>query len=168
MKKGNLRHIRTTGFKTPKAYFETFDDKVMRSLVIRTDLAKTHENAFKVPEHYFKEFDGRVLSALKSSDEPKIIELKLRSSFYYIAGIAASLIILIAIFTQQNSTDELSVDMVENYLVQQDLTSYELAELLSDIDVLSDDFTVVETNYSEEQLETYLLDNANIENIIEQ
>ena len=107
------------------------------------------------------------MKRLKDTKETKVVQLKSRSSFYYIAGIAASLLLLIAVITNQKNTDELSVDIVENYLVQQDLTSYELAELLSDVNVLSDDFTISESNYNEEQLESYLLENANIENIIE-
>ena len=40
MKKKNLEHIKATGFKTPEAYFESFDDKVMSSLDSSAALTK--------------------------------------------------------------------------------------------------------------------------------
>ncbi|NNK40746.1 MAG: hypothetical protein HKP45_08855 [Winogradskyella sp.] len=171
MKKVNLKHIKSSGFKVPKGYFTNVEDKILASTRNPNVLNEPKANPFKTPTSYFSNLNNQILHKLETADhnhKPKVVNLQSRSSMYYIAGIAASLILLVAVLVNKTNTEELSVDMVENYLVQQDLSSYELAELLADANLLSDDFTIVETNYSEEQLETYLMDNVDIENIIEQ
>ena len=68
-----------------------------------------------------------------------------------------------------NSTkDEISVEMVETYFQDSDLDSYELAELLLDAEILEEDFTVIETEFDEDNLESYLLENTDIESILQQ
>ena len=57
--------------------------------------------------------------------------------------------------------------MVENYFQDSDLDSYELAQLLSDAELLEDDFVITETEYNEENLEAYLLDNSDIEQLLQ-
>ena len=57
--------------------------------------------------------------------------------------------------------------MVEVYLGDRDLSSYELAELLLDSDLLEDDFVITETSFEEDNLESYLLENSEINLIIE-
>ena len=42
-----------------------------------------------------------------------------------------------------------------------------LAELLLDSDLLEDDFVITETSFEEDNLESYLLDNSEIDLIIE-
>jgi hypothetical protein len=63
--------------------------------------------------------------------------------------------------------DELTGEMVEAYFENSGLDTYDLAQLLSDADILEDDFTIIETNYNEDNLEDYLLENADIETILE-
>ncbi len=63
--------------------------------------------------------------------------------------------------------EELSVDIVETYLEERNLDSYELAQLLSDVDLLEEDFTIIDTPFEEDKLESYLLDNADIQTILE-
>ena len=89
-----------------------------------------------------------------------------RKKVYYISGIAASLLLMLAVFNG-SATDEFSVEMVENYFAESSLDSYELAELLSDANILEYDFTITEINNTEKILEDYLLENADIEAIIE-
>lgn len=170
MKKVNLKDIRTTGFKTPEGYFTEVEEKILSSTESSTALTHQYKQPFKTPDSYFSAFNDKVLKELATADnndKPKVVNLQSRASFYYIAGIAASLMLLVAILINKTNTDELSVDIVENYLVQQDLTSYELAELLAEANLLNDDFMIVETTYNEEQLETYLIDNVDLEQIIE-
>ncbi|MBT8324176.1 MAG: hypothetical protein KJO96_02665 [Winogradskyella sp.] len=171
MKKGNLKHIKSSGFKVPKGYFTHVEAKILASTRNPSVLNEPKTNPFKTPNSYFSNLNDQILQKLETEDhanKPKVVNLQSRSSMYYIASIAASLLLFLAVLMNKTNTEELSVDMVENYLVQQDLSSYELAELLADANLLSDDFTIVETNYNEEQLETYLMDNVDIEEIIEQ
>ena len=61
----------------------------------------------------------------------------------------------------------LSAEIVEAYFQDSDLDSYQLAQLLSDADLLEDDFTIAQTTYNEDNLETYLLENADLESFLE-
>ena len=56
--------------------------------------------------------------------------------------------------------------MVENYLENSDLDSYELAQLLSETELLEDDFIIYQADYKEELLESYLMD-EDLESLIE-
>ena len=49
---------------------------------------------------------------------------------------------LFDIFMNDNSNDDISVDMVETYLETRDLDSYELAELLNEAELLEEDFSL--------------------------
>ena len=123
-------------------------------------------SGFVVPKDYFASVEAKILDAVNSESETKVVRLFSRKQLYFVTGIAASLLLMLAIFNG-STTDELSVEMVEDYFAESSLDSYELAELLSDANILEDDFTITEINNTEENLEDYLLENANIEAIIE-
>lgn len=167
MKKEKIHNIKSTGFKTPDTYFEAFDDKILQRITDQTIINGIETSGFKTPENYFDSIENNVLSKLKSENKTPVISIFRKKQFYYIAGIAASLLLLFAVFISQPQTEELSIDLVENYLINSDLSTYELAELLIDTDILEDNFTITETDYTEENLEDYLLENADIESILE-
>lgn len=166
MKENKLHNDLHSGFKTPDNYFESFDQKVFNKLQSDDNLSKIDGHGFRIPDNYLNEIDSSILSNVTS--EPSVITLKPRQSFYYLTGIAASLLLLFAIFINNNNSDEeISAEMVETYFQNSDLDSYELAQLLSDAEMLEEDFIITETNYSEENLESYLLENADLEQFIE-
>ncbi|MBT8244586.1 MAG: hypothetical protein HKP48_07355 [Winogradskyella sp.] len=167
MKKNKLNSIKSTGFKTPKDYFESFDDKLIQSVVDNTLIKDIDTSGFKTPEGYFYTLEDNILKHLKLQNETPVISIFRRKSFYYVSGIAASLLFLFAIFISQPKTEELSADLVQNYLIETELNSYELAKLLVDANILEENFTIIETNYKEENLEDYLLENSDIESILE-
>lgn len=167
MKQEKLHNIKSSGFKTPDNYFESFDDKLMQRLTDETIIKGIEDTGFKTPDGYFNTVEDKVLKRLKPKNETPVISIFRRKQFYYVSGIAASLLLLFAVFISQPQTEELSVDLVENYLIESDLNTYELAELLVDTNMLEDDFTITETIYKEENLEDYLLENADIESILE-
>ena len=166
MKKDKLHNIKSTGFKTPDNYFEDFENAFFENLESKTALKDIEETGFTVPKDYFNTVENDILNKLKNEDKP-VFTLKTRKTFFYVAGIAASLILLVAIFFNNNTEEEISVDMVESYLENRSLNSYELAQLLYDAEVLEEDFTIIESYYEEENLESYLLENSDIENILE-
>ncbi|WP_400079683.1 hypothetical protein [Winogradskyella sp. R77965] len=166
MKKDKLYNIKSTGFKTPDNYFESFDDKLFERLPQKDSVDSVKTTGYKTPKDYFDTVEANVFSKL-SDDEKPVIKLSTRKTFYYVAGVAASLLLLFAVFINSDTTEELSVEMVENYLGNEDLNSYELAELLSDSDLLEDDFIITKTTYQEDNLESYLLENSDIESILE-
>ncbi|WP_138434292.1 hypothetical protein [Winogradskyella algicola] len=166
MKKEKLHNIKSSGFKTPENYFNTFDDKLFERLNIKENIEGVTDSGFTTPKDYFETLDDKILSKLE--DKP-VVRLNTSKTLYYIAGIAASLLLLFAIFINNGGeTQVLSAEMVETYFENSDLDSYELAELLVEADFLEEDFTIVETEYKEENLESYLLENTDIETILQQ
>ena len=167
MKKDKLHNIKSTGFKTPEHYFESFDDKLLERLSENESISGVVSPGYTVPNDYFKSVDDAILSKIKTVDKP-VIKLTSRSTFYYVAGIAASLLLLLAIFINNDQTEEtFTLEMVEAYFEDRDLGSYELAQLLSEADLLEEDFTIIDTPYDEDNLELYLLENSDVEMIIE-
>lgn len=166
MKKEKLHNIKSSGFKTPENYFDAFDDKLFERLNIKESIEGVNDSGFTAPKDYFESLEDKILSKLE--DKP-VVRLNTRKTLYYVAGIAASLLLLFAIFINNGGeTQVLSVEMVETYFENSDLDSYELAELLVNADILEEDFTIVETEYKEENLESYLLENTDIETILQQ
>lgn len=166
MKNKKLHNIKTTGYKTPDNYFESFEDKLFERLSEEKKLQGLKSPGYSVPKDYFNNIEDKVLRRLENEEKP-IVRLQSRKIFYYVAGIAASIIMLFAIFVNTESTQDFSVEMVETYFENSDLDSYEIAQLLLDADMLEDDFLIIETTYNESNLENYLLNNADIETILE-
>lgn len=154
MKEHKSHNRKSTGFKTPDNYFESFESKVFDRLAKKETIKGLENHGFEAPKDYFDTLEERIFKKINEEDK-LVIQFKSRKTFYSIAGIAASLIILLAVFfNTSQSTEILSVEMVEAYLANSDLNSYELAQLLSDADLLEENFTIIETNYSEDNLET--------------
>lgn len=167
MKKDKLNTIKSSGFKAPKDYFETFDDDLLEKINTKQSIKHVQTSGFSIPDAYFDTVEDSILNKLKTKDETPVISLKSRKSLYYIASIAASLFIMFAVFINTNTTDDLSIEMVETYFENENYNTYELAQLLSDTNFLDDDFTIVESNYNEDNIEAYLLENTDIEFIID-
>ena len=166
MKKEKLHNIKSNGFKTPENYFDSIEDKFFERLKFEENIEGVNDSGFTAPEGYFDTLEDKILSKLE--DKPAV-KLNSRKTLFYIAGIAASLLLLFAILLNNNdTTQELSAEMVETYFENSDLDSYELAELLVNANILEEDFTIVETEYKEENLESYLLENTDIETILQQ
>lgn len=168
MKKENLNNIKETGFKTPENYFESFEANLKERIATDEKLAGIKDAGFTVPKDYFNSVDDAIMKELSNdADEKPVVKVNFKRSLYYISGIAASLLLLVAIFINKNNASEISIDMVEAHFETQDLDSYELAQLLVDAELLDDNFTITNNDYNETNLETYLLDNADLEAFIE-
>jgi len=167
MKKNKSHNVKSTGFKTPDQYFESFEGKLFERLNDKESIEGIETSGYTVPKDYFNTVEEKILSKLNTDEKP-VISLNSRNTFYYIAGIAASLILLMAIFINNEQTEEAyTAEMVEAYFEDRDLSSSDLAQLLSDSDLLDEDFTIIETPYEEDNLESYLLNNSDIETILE-
>ena len=166
MKEDKLHNINSTGFKAPENYFDSFDEKLMQRLNEEKSIEGISSPGFTVPKDYFASVETDILNKVTPESKIKVVRLFSRKQLYYVSGIAASILLMLAVFNGSTS-EELSVEMVEDYFAESSLDSYELAELLSDADILEDDFTITEINNTEENLEDYLLENADIEAIIE-
>ncbi|MBR9846643.1 MAG: hypothetical protein GYB35_11345 [Algicola sp.] len=161
MKKDKLQNIKTSGFKIPEAYFSNVEERVRNEVRVKD---KADQSGFQVPENYFDTLDDHILSRLEH--ETPVINLKSQQVFYYVAGIAASLIVMFNVFyTPETITiGDVETVSIENYLEVEDYTTYELASLLTEEDLKA--FNLINSEISETTIEDYLLDHATIEELI--
>ena len=161
MNSNNLHNIKRTGFKTPDAYFDSFDDILLNQLKLDAHLKDKTASGFKAPKGYFESFDATVLKQL-----PKVITLPLWKKVASVSGIAASLAILLTVFnTTENVTFEsLETASIENYIYEENMNTYDIASFLNEDDLVIENF--VTTPITDESIESYLLDNTTIENLM--
>lgn len=167
MKKKSLHNIKSTGFKTPPNYFESLDSAIFVKLDADKHLENISTNGFKVPDTYFESFDDKVLNALKIGDSVKVIPLFGWKKAAYISGIAASIILVFnLLFNQTNAVtfEDLETANIEDYLIEEDLSAYEIAPYLNPLDMNSDNF--VENTINHSSIEDYLLQNSDVEHLI--
>ncbi len=167
MKNNKLHNIKASGYKTPEHYFESFDDRLLDKLKENNTLNAIESTGFKVPGDYFETVNNKILSNLDNKDETKVVALFSWKKMGYASAVAASLILLFNVIfnTPEKVTYEsLETASIENYLVEEDFTSYEFASLLTEEELNSEAF--INTTISEESLEDYLLENANIEDLL--
>ena len=68
MKKEKLHIIKSPGFKTPKDYFESFDDKLMQHLNNKEIIEGIEVTGFKVPDAYFNTVEERIISKITNDN----------------------------------------------------------------------------------------------------
>lgn len=163
MKNKKRHHNKTSGFKAPKGYFDQVEDSVLSKLALDR---LPNAPGFKVPESYFSDVEDDILSKIEASSNIKVRSINLRRTFYYISGVAAALLLFFAVYNDNSSADEISIDMVESYFETNSMDSYELAELLIESELMSIDDIKFEPEIDDLELESYLLENADIETII--
>ena len=155
-----INNIKDTGFKTPPDYFNSFEDNLMAEINLKR---KVSTNGFVVPETYFDSLENNVIDSLDKST--KVIPLFNKKAVLYISGIAAAILLFfnLSISEEQITFDNLDLETAENYIIDENISSYELAALM-DEDLLDDNF--IEYNFNEETIETYLLNNMDIDDLM--
>ena len=167
MKKSQLHNIKESGYKTPDAYFDTFDDRLFKKLDVQKDLASISNAGYKVPDNYFENFGEKLQKQLKSDGDSKVIKLMSWRNAAYVSGIAASLVLMLTVFmTSQKdvSLSQIETASIEDYLNNENLNIYDIASLLNEEDLMLDNF--VSYTLTEESLENYLLNTTSIEDLI--
>ena len=146
---------KNSAFKIPKDYFETFDVAFFNELELKNQVKQT---GYKTPEDYFIEFDAPIPKTLKANNSR---ELNKKYSFY-ISGIAATLVLLFMFSWPREEVQEISLETIENYLINEE----DQSEALSNILTLEDlnDVSTLEVSYSE--IENYILQNASVETLL--
>ncbi len=163
MKNKNLNKISATGFKTPDHYFESLDQAILSKLHSDTPLNAIKRPGFKVPDHYFNTFEDHITQNISKQNKTKVIQLNTKRTLLYVSSIAAAILLLITLFVIDDtpSFDNLETETVENYLLDENISSYEIAALLNDEEL--DDLIFSEHNLDKDNIEEYLLNNADIE-----
>lgn len=166
MKNKNLHNIKSTGFKIPEDYFGSLEDAVFSKMTEQKITSTVNTTGFKAPNDYFETLDAKIVSRVETQSTSKVIPLFNWKKVAYISGIAASLILAINVFSNSNplTFDDLETASIENYLIDQDLNSYDIAPFLGTADLSSENF--VENTIQASEIEDYLLQNSNIEYLI--
>ena len=166
MKKENIHNIKSSGFKTPDNYFESIDDQILERLNDIEMISAPETSSFVVPKNYFDSVETTILQKIESKPETPVIALKSRRTFYYVAGIAASFVLLVSLFF--NTDDKININTIdtasiENYLFQEDYSNDDLATLFITDNISEADF--IDITISDDTLNEYL-ENADTEDFI--
>ncbi|MBT8273930.1 MAG: hypothetical protein KJO77_08995 [Bacteroidia bacterium] len=164
-----LKNIKKPGFKTPKDYFDGLEDAVFSQLSTKNLQESIDNHGFSMPEGYMNGIEDKVFNKL-DQDATKVVSLFSRRNILYVSGVAAAIVLMFSIFMNRDTQtiEDLDQNLVENYILDQDISSYELASLLTEEELTSINDDIMQEVYDEESLEDYLLENVNLEDIIEQ
>lgn len=165
MKKNRIHNIKETGFKVPKGYFNNLDDALLNNIKLKE---VPDEAGFKTPANYFDSLEDTILNKVSKKGNNKVISLFSRRNLIYASSIAAAVLLLFNLSIFKNNTetgwDAIDAETVENYIINENIGSYEIASLLIDEDLNETNFTEVE--FTDEALENYILDHITVEDLI--
>lgn len=127
----------STGFTTPKDYFDTFEERLFDKLQAETVIPKVE--GFKVPDNYFDGLEGSLANELFASEEKetKVIPLHTKRNYLKYIGYAAAACVLLlgAINFFQSTTTYVSIDDVVNSeintFIENDLIAMNNYELMT-------------------------------------
>ncbi len=151
------------GFKVPESYFKNLDKTIPPTSILK---AKANTSGFSVPKTYFNSFEDHVLQTLSAKKQTKVRPLFNKKSLVYVTSIAATIILLFTLTTNKTNTtwNTLDVEAVESYILLEDIDTYEIAAQLPEDNLLETNF--VNLDFNEQTIETYLLNNTDIEDLI--
>ena len=151
LNKGN----KNSPFKVPKDYFKSFDANFFIEQELKNKVQKT---GFKTPDGYLNDFN---VSIPKTSKVTNLRKLNKKYSIY-LSGIAAALILLFMFIMPKKDNEEVSLEILEDYL----LSEVDQSDLLSNILTLDELNDLYILNVSSSEIENYLLQNASIETLL--
>lgn len=164
VQKNHLNKENNGGFKIPENYFESFEDRMMYAVRLKS---KTNNPGYLVPDNYFEELEDRIISSIKERREPKVIQLGSWKYWIAVAAVVAGIFLMIDIFSGKNDSSSfkrLETASIEYYISDEDFSDYELASLLELNQLSTENF--VKDVISEDNLKDYLLENADLESLI--
>lgn len=166
MKNNKLEHIKTTGFRVPDNYFEDLPNEVFSKLQSEQF---PNDTGFTTPKGFFELVSDQVFHQIEQEQKPTLVkQLSLSKTIYILSGVAAAIIVVLGLFNLNSNSNELSIEMVESYVEYSNINTYELAELLIDTELLKLEDIAIEPEFNDTELENYLLDQVDLEDIISQ
>jgi len=164
MEKDNALKKLPHGFKAPNGdYFKTLENNILDKMAI----SHIETSGFKAPKNYFNTLENKVLNHPDIKQKPvKVLPILTKKHVIYISGIAATLALLFSLTYSKSNTsfDALETQTVENYILNENIDSYDIAQLLNDSDLNEESF--IEHDLSNNNIESYLINQLDIENII--
>ena len=115
--------LKSSAFKIPENYFESFEDGVIAELKSQELAQKYHRNNFEISEEYFESIDNQVINKLNKYPEvnkkqPKLRTLQKPFIKYIVGGaIAASMALFFIVNTKETNNvtfDSLTTNEIEN------------------------------------------------------
>ena len=161
MKPNKLHNINKTGYKAPENYFKNLEDQIMS----RIKLSKLDNTGFKMPNDYFNPIESRrVIHTISREKKTKVIPLYSNQNIIYISGIAVAILLLLNLSIFKKDSWNIEAQIVENYIIDETTSSYKIASLLEDEDLIEANF--VSHNFSDKNIENYVINNVDIQELI--
>ena len=164
MKKRRIEHIEKTGFKVPVTYFKDFEDTLLSELNLKDKVSAT---GFQVPEDYFESLDESIYSRASKNKQGKVIDLVSFKRTAYTVAVAASLVLMFSVFFNKKeplTLDSIETASIENYILNEDLETTDIASLFSNVD--ASNLNDMDVNLNSDSLEDYLLENLDVDDLI--
>lgn len=153
----------SSGFTTPKDYFDTFEDRLFEQL--HTEALIPKAEGFQVPANYFEGLEDALSQELVT--ETKVIPLTHKKKYLTYIGYAAAacVLFLVAINFFQTGKTEISIDNLVNSeintFIENDLIALNNYELMTVFDEENIDIaTLFEVTLNETETIDYLENNA--------
>lgn len=166
MKTKKLHHIKSSGFKVPDTYLDSFDELLLNRLKKSSPLEGLQNPGFKVPDQYFETFDNKLMETVSSEKVGKVIPLMSWKKVAYVSGIAASIVLMVSLFNNNSKKltfGDLDISLIEDYIVGEDFTNENMASLATE-DLTLDNF--MDSHLIDANLEDYILDHSPLEDYI--
>ncbi len=164
MEDNKLHNIKNTGFKTPDNYFDTLEDRLFTEAKLKANVSGS---GFVMPEDYLDGLENTILNKVPKVEEPKVISIFSKRTLVYVSSIAAAILLLFNLSileTKPTTFDSLDTETVENYILEEDIGSYEINTSLTEDDFYVDNFS--EVTIDDESFEDYILNDVNLEDIM--
>lgn len=164
MEDNKLQNIKNTGFKTPDNYFDTLEDRLFTEAKLKANVSGS---GFVMPEDYLDGLENTILNKVPKVEEPKVISIFSKRTLVYVSSIAAAILLLFNLSileTKPTTFDSLDTETVENYILEEDIGSYEINTSLTEDDFYVDNFS--EVTIDDESFEDYILNDVNLEDIM--
>ncbi|MQP52326.1 MULTISPECIES: hypothetical protein [unclassified Flavobacterium] len=134
------------------------------------DLENTEkiDSGFKIPENYFEQFEAKMMERVSKEKEVKLVSLFYKKQVW-ISSIAALFLLAIAIPVYFNMAKESNLDTntIESYLAdQQSVGTTELIKHLTDEDISELQNALAIDNVTDETIENYLSETANLDYLL--
>jgi hypothetical protein len=145
------------GFKTPEDYFNSFTDNLMIKLSEELTIEKKVDG-FTIPDTYFDSLYQNIQNKTHTP-ESKVIKLNALKKYYYVAAVAAVVLIFIGISLTNKTEitfDDIAISDIENYFDDNelDMSTYELAQMLPIDELEIKD--IIDTQLNDENIIDYI------------
>ena len=156
MKNSKTHNDTKTGFKTPKNYFNNFEETMLNNIQAQT-------SGFKTPDNYFNTLNESLSKTIFKKNTPKIISLFSRENLLYASSVAAVILLLfnLSFFNKTPDWNTIDNNTIERYILEEDINSFTLISSLTDDDIIENNTITYSIN--DNNIETYLLDDIEVE-----